>query len=99
MLMTLDNLKNAKSAWNNDFAAYKRYISIRSLTRAHIHCNSHSARSNLKSLDPSEIIDSQTLYLFLANQNSILLSLRKRIESIEARLEILAFLVCDSRHR
>lgn len=75
LLFTLDYLKNLKSSWNNDFAAYKR------------------AKSNLKQVDPTEAVENQELYMFLANQNTITVTLRTQLATVDSFQDIFIFLV------
>eukprot|EP00052_Salpingoeca_macrocollata_P011587 m.89408 g.89408 ORF g.89408 m.89408 type:complete len:1357 (+) comp18120_c0_seq1:24-4094(+) len=80
VLFTLDNLVTVKSAWNNDFSAWKR------------------ACSNLKKMDAADVMLNQELYMFLANNNSILSSLRQALAGVEGFKDALALMVnvcCD----
>jgi len=75
MLFTLNNLVNVKTAWKNDFSAYKRSF------------------SNLRKPEADETMLNQQLYMFLANNNSILTNLRAALEKLDNYKDILAEVV------
>ncbi len=94
----LDNMKNSKTAWNNDFAMYKRCACFFSFLRyilsslLLIVC-SNSACANLKKANDDEAMDNQMLYLFLANHDSITTKLRQAVMAIEGSVDVLTAVV------